>query len=131
MSILKMRCPYCRMGRFYISHPYDLKHVGDTLEECPVCRRAYSVEYGFYMGAMYLSYGISVLLGIITYVIVTFIAEDLPLMWRVALIGVVMIALAPLAYAYSKVMYGNIFLPYKGPQDPGYEPPVRRADRWR
>jgi len=131
VSIIKMRCPFCRKGRFYISHPYDLKRVGDTLDECPVCRRAYSVEYGFYMGAMYLSYGTSVLIGISTYLLVGVLVPALPLAWHVTSIGMVVLALAPLTYAYSKVIYGNIFLKYKGPQEPGYEPPVRRPDRWR
>ncbi|MEO8588173.1 MAG: DUF983 domain-containing protein [Flavobacteriales bacterium] len=131
ISILKMRCPFCRKGRFYISHPYDLKHTGDTLDECPVCHRAYSVEYGFYMGAMYLSYGTSVLLGITTYFLVGALAPRLPLPWHVAAIAIVVLALAPLTYAYSKVLYGNIFLPYKGPQEPGHKAPLRRPDRWR
>lgn len=131
ISILNMRCPYCRKGQFYVSHPYDLRRVGDTLDECPVCHRAYSVEYGFYMGAMYLSYGISVLLGITTYLAMLVITPGLPLAWRVAVIAFVVLALAPLTYAYSKVLYGNIFLKYKGPQDPDFVPPVRRPDRWR
>ncbi|HMC97335.1 MAG TPA: hypothetical protein VKG92_06780 [Flavobacteriales bacterium] len=131
VSILRMRCPFCRKGRFYVSHPYDLKRVGDTLDECPVCHRAYSVEYGFYMGAMYLSYGTSVLIGITTYFLIGAIAPRLPLAWHVASIGLVVLALAPLTYAYSKVLYGNIFLKYKGPQDPDHKAPVRRADRWR
>lgn len=131
VSILKMRCPFCRKGQFYIAHPYDLKHVGETLDECPVCHRPYSVEYGFYMGAMYLSYGISVLLGITTYALMALFAPELPLAWRVTAIGIVVLALAPLAYAYSKVLYGNIFLKYRGPQDPDYKPPVRNPDRWR
>ena len=129
-AILEMKCPYCREGRFYRSHPYDLSQVGDTLDECPKCRRGYSVEYGFYMGAMYLSYGLTVLNGILTYVLVRFALGVEAMVWQLVALALVVLVGAPLVYAYSKVLYGNIFLPYKGPSDPNYRP-VRRADRWK
>lgn len=125
-----MKCPYCREGRFYRSHPYDLSQVGDTLDECPKCRRSYSVEYGFYMGAMYLSYGLTVLNGILTYMLVRFALGVEAMVWQLVALALVVLVGAPLVYAYSKVLYGNIFLPYKGPSDPNYRP-VRRADRWK
>jgi len=129
-GILHMRCPYCRQGRFYVSHPYDIKHAGDTLEECPVCRRSYHIEYGFYMGAMYVSYGISVFIGLLTYVLLAWLAPELGIPWTIAGVALVTIGVAPLVYAYSKVIYGNIFLPFKGPSDPNYRP-VRRPDAWK
>ncbi|MBS1581158.1 MAG: DUF983 domain-containing protein [Bacteroidetes bacterium] len=129
-SILHMRCPYCRKGRFYVSHPYDLKRAGDNLEECPVCHRAYSVEYGFYMGAMYVSYALSVAVGLGAYLLTRWLFPSVTMGWQIVIVGGVTLAVAPLMYAYSKIIYGYIFLPYKGPSDPGYRP-VRRADAWK
>jgi hypothetical protein len=129
-GILGMKCPYCREGRFYVSHPYDLKHAGDTLEACPACRRSYSVEYGFYMGAMYLSYGMSVIVGFAAYLLTVWLVPGMAMGWRIAAVCTATLVMAPLVYAYSKVLYGNIFLPFKGPSDPGYRP-VRRPDEWR
>jgi len=82
------------------------------------------------MGAMYLSYGVTVLNGILAYTLTRFVfgiealVGQLVAVWAVVLLG------APLVYAYSKVLYGNIFLPYKGPSDPDYQP-QHRADRWK
>ena len=129
-AIVGMKCPYCREGRFYRSHPYDLMHAGDTLDECPACRRSYTVEYGFYMGAMYLSYGLTVLNGILAYTLIRFVFGLEALVWQLVAVAFVVLVGAPLVYAYSKVLYGNIFLPYKGPSDPDYRP-VHRPDRWK
>lgn len=129
-GILHMRCPYCRKGRFYVSHPYDLKHAGDNLEECPACHRAYSVEYGFYMGAMYVSYALSVAVGFTAYLLTRWLFPDVTMGWQIVIVATITLAVAPLMYAYSKIIYGYIFLPYKGPSAPGYRP-VRRPDEWR
>lgn len=130
-GIIGLKCPYCREGKFYRSHPYDLKNAGETLDACPACRRSYSVEYGFYMGAMYLSYGMSVMVGFAAYLLTVWLFPSLSIGWQIVVVGGATLLAAPLVYAYSKVMYGNIFLPYKGPSDPGYRPPPRRADDWR
>lgn len=129
-GIVGLKCPYCREGKFYRSHPYDLKNAGETLDECPACRRSYSVEYGFYMGAMYLSYAMSIIVGFAAYLLTVWLFPSLPMGWQIVVVGVATLLLAPLVYAYSKVMYGNIFLPFKGPSDPNYRP-VRRPDEWR
>ncbi len=130
-GIVRMRCPYCRQGRFYVSHPYDLEHAGDVLDECPVCHRDYNIEYGFYMGAMYLSYGMSIIIGFAAFLLTTWLLPSLFLPWRIAIVAGSVLLAAPLVYAYSKVIYGYIFIPYKGPADPNYLPRERRPDRWR
>ena len=109
-AIVGMKCPYCREGRFYRSHPYDLMHAGDTLDECPACRRSYTVEYGFYMGAMYLSYGLTVLNGILAYTLIRFVFGLEALVWQLVAVAFVVLVGAPLVYAYSKVLLSLIHI---------------------
>lgn len=129
-AVLGKKCPYCRKGQFYASHPYDLKRIGETLTACPECKRSYSVEYGFYMGAMYISYALSVFVGFSVFVACSVLFPGMSIAWRIATLSVATLVSAPVVYSYSKVLYGQIFLQYKGPSAPDYDP-VRRKDEWR
>lgn len=129
-AVLGKKCPYCREGQFYASHPYDLKQIGETLTACPKCKRSYSVEYGFYMGAMYISYALSVTVGFSVFVACTVLFPNMPVPWRIVALSLATIIAAPVVYQYSKVLYAQIFIPYKGPSAPDYNP-VRRDDEWR
>ena len=130
-GILNMRCPYCRRGRFYASQPYDLKRMGEVLDECPACHRNYKIEYGFYMGAMYVAYGISAMIGFVTYLMMAWAFPDWETIWHLLMMALMVFVLAPLTFSYSRVIYGYIFIPYRGPGDPNAGPKERRADRWR
>ena len=60
-SILKFKCPHCHEGEFFEDrNPYNLSSMSKTFERCPKCDRKFSMEPGFYYGAMYVSYAIGV-----------------------------------------------------------------------
>jgi uncharacterized protein (DUF983 family) len=70
-DILCQRCPRCRLGsifRYYIFRGFPKMH-----ERCPVCNLKFDREPGYFLGAMYVSYGLGI-------VIVSLIAA---LLWRV------------------------------------------------
>jgi uncharacterized protein (DUF983 family) len=62
-AILRQRCPRCREGRVFRG----------TLEmnaTCPVCGITFEREQGYFLGAMYVSYALSiVLLGLLTWLL--------------------------------------------------------------
>jgi uncharacterized protein (DUF983 family) len=66
-SIFANRCPRCRRGKLFLnSNPYKLKTTMQMPERCPICGQRYELQTGFYFGTGFVSYGISVLLlGII------------------------------------------------------------------
>ncbi len=69
-SILHNKCPHCHEGNFFITkNPYDLKNFDKQPERCPVCHSSYMPENGFYYGAMYVSYGLDIALGIALFVL--------------------------------------------------------------
>lgn len=69
-SILHSKCPYCHQGDFFISkNPYDLKNFDKQHESCPVCHNTYMPETGFYYGAMYVSYGLDIALGVALFIL--------------------------------------------------------------
>lgn len=70
-DILRQRCPRCRAGnifRYSIFRGFPKMH-----ERCPVCDLKFDREPGYFLGAMYISYGLGI-------VIVAFIAA---LLWRI------------------------------------------------
>lgn len=113
-SIFKFKCPQCQEGEFFISKPYDLKNVGKIHENCSECGIKYSKEPGFYYGAMYVSYalGVAQLVAVIVLYYIIFRQIDV---WPLLItMGLVLILLAPLNYALSKIIWANFFIRYKG-----------------
>ena len=57
-SILRERCPRCRKGR--ISRYSIFRGLPKMHERCPVCDLQFEREPGYFLGAMYISYGLAV-----------------------------------------------------------------------
>jgi uncharacterized protein (DUF983 family) len=63
MGLLRQRCPRCLQGRIY-------RGWIDMHERCPVCDLLYEREPGYFMGAMYISYGTAtILIGLVMFVL--------------------------------------------------------------
>jgi uncharacterized protein (DUF983 family) len=113
-SILTLTCPYCHEGEFFVSSPYDLKHVGDLHSNCPKCGGKYTIEPGFYFGAMFVAYGLGVAVCCATYLILAIAIPALPIPWQIGIIASVMLIGGPWFYALSKIIWANLFFRYKG-----------------
>ena len=114
-SILNFTCPYCHEGAFFVSHPYDLAKAGDLHPACPKCGRKYSIEPGFYYGAMYVAYAIGVAMCVSTWVAMMVLAPHLGVLPQILIISSVMLFGGPLFYALSKIIWANLFFTYEGP----------------
>ena len=56
-GILRRRCPRCRDGNIFRG---SLLHLFPKMREtCPVCGLKFEREEGYFLGAMYISYGIA------------------------------------------------------------------------
>ena len=111
-SILKMRCPKCNKGRFYESHPYNLKKIGEVKKECNNCNLKYDMEPGFFQGSYYVSYGLGVALFVAIFVLKMLILPDLAYLSTLILMVVVLLVLAPLLFALSKIIWINLFVSF-------------------
>ncbi|MDB4204060.1 DUF983 domain-containing protein [Polaribacter sp.] len=109
-SILKMRCPKCNKGRFYESHPYNLKKIGEVKKECNHCNLKYDMEPGFFQGSYYVSYGLGVALFVAIFVLKMLILPDLAYLSTLILMVVLLLILAPLLFALSKIIWINLFV---------------------
>ena len=56
-AILHQKCPRCRSGK--ICRSSILKLFARMNERCPVCDLKFEREEGYFLGAMYISYGLA------------------------------------------------------------------------
>ena len=112
-SILKLKCPQCHEGDFFESHLYDLKKLGHVLEECSNCKASYVPEPGFYFGAMYVSYGLGVALFVSIWASANWFFEEVSVGLQITLVIGSIFLLGPFIYAFSKIIWANMFIHYK------------------
>ncbi len=69
-SILTGTCPRCQNESMYVEkNPYNLATVIKMNENCGHCGLKYQLEPSFFYGAMYVSYGVNVAIGIAAFII--------------------------------------------------------------
>jgi uncharacterized protein (DUF983 family) len=121
-SILNSKCPRCHEGDFYLSkHPYQLKDFGKNHENCDVCGFKFEKEPGFFYGAMYVSYALtvafSVAIGVAIFVL--FPSSSYKVYMFSILTGLVV--LFPVSYRLSRIIWMNFFQHYQGDAVPDAE----------
>ena len=109
-SIFKFRCPKCLKGDFFESKVYDLRKLGNVLNECPKCKTNYIPEPGFYFGAMYVSYALGVALFVSIWAAANWFFTDISVWIQISVFITLIIVLSPLLFCLSKIMYPNIFI---------------------
>ena len=112
-SVLTNTCPSCPKGQFFVSsNPYKLKSFGQMNPRCPVCNEDFERETGFYYGAMYVSYGLTVGLGIVLFLISHFLIhfDDLNFIW---VFPIILVLLTPPLFRYSRLIWINLFVKTK------------------
>lgn len=112
-SILNNKCPRCHEGNFFITNnPYDLKNFGKQYDNCPICKEDYRREPGYYFGATYVSYALTVGFGIGLFLLlcVAFSVEVIPF---IIILSILLFLLLPLFYRFSRIIWIHIFVKYK------------------
>ena len=109
-ALTQGKCPCCRKGNiFTYSLGERLFQFNKMNETCPHCGVRLEPEPGFYQGAMYVGYGITMVIVILVSIILYFFAGH-PSEW--VYIGTVigaMVLLVPLNYRYSRIIYLYFF----------------------
>jgi len=113
-SIFGNKCPRCHEGDFFEkSTPYS-KDFDKMNHHCPSCGENFERETGFYYGAMYVSYGFTVALGVAWFLFyyVVFGFEALPFLISYS---VLLIILLPWIFRTSRLIWINFFVKYRKP----------------
>lgn len=103
-AILACKCPQCRQGSVFKHSSLSFSKFSENNDYCPVCGLRFEREPGFFTGAMYVGYAISVAI-IITVFTALMILGDPPLWVYISLaIGLTFVSI-PINYRYSRVLY--------------------------
>lgn len=63
--MLWMKCPKCQNGDLYATqNPYNLSQLTNMHKSCTACGESFTREPGFYFGAAYVSYALTVALWV-------------------------------------------------------------------
>lgn len=114
-SILNNKCPRCHEGDFFINNnPYDLKDLTKMHLHCPKCGEMYERETGFYYGAMYVSYGLNIALGVGLFILTVLLLDLSTTTFLFIFLGAVLL-LFPWIFRKSRLIWINLFVHYKKP----------------
>jgi hypothetical protein len=81
-------------------------------ERCPVCNEDFKREPGYYFGATYVSYAMTVAFGIAMYIVLSGIFKMETLEFLIAF-SIALIILMPVFYRSARLVWINFFVPYK------------------
>jgi uncharacterized protein (DUF983 family) len=109
-SILTGTCPRCQEESMYLDqNPYHLKNIYSMHENCSHCGLHYQIEPSFFYGAMYVSYGLTVAIGVAVFIIAkVFLGLDLVTSFIAIIAGLVVFM--PITARLARNIYINIFV---------------------
>ncbi|MTH16348.1 DUF983 domain-containing protein [Flavobacterium sp. LC2016-01] len=111
-SIFTGSCPRCQNESMYSDkNPLHLTKVLKMNENCSHCGLKYQIEPSFFYGAMYVSYGLNVAVGIAAF-IVSFVFFKATIEQSFIAIVVTLILLFPFVLRLSRNLYINMFISY-------------------
>lgn len=111
-SIFYSKCPRCHVGSLYENNnPYQLQKLSKMHPSCSSCNQSFEPETGFYYGAMYVSYGLSILVMFIPAAVLYFIFNARFSILLGTLLGIYVLGF-PLLFRLSRNIWLNIFVKF-------------------
>jgi uncharacterized protein (DUF983 family) len=116
-SLLKNKCTRCRRGNiFRYSNAYDFKNMMKMYDNCAECGQPLEPEVGFYYGTGFVSYGLSVIICLASFIIwiitVGISLNDNRLFWWMGANAILLLVLQPLLMRLSRTIWLSIFIHY-------------------
>ena len=111
-SIVTSKCSKCNLGDLYPDkNPYHLRHLGKMHSNCKFCGQRYEPETGFYYGAMYVSYGLSVMVIFIpAYILYSFFEVSVTTL-MITIFSIYFLTF-PILFRWSRNIWLNIFVKF-------------------
>jgi uncharacterized protein (DUF983 family) len=98
VAMLRERCPRCRLGRIFNGR--------FTMNEfCPACELRFEREQGYFFGAMYVSYGLSIPILCLIILVGHWLLPALRIEFVIGLSVLPYLFLVPAVYRYSRVIW--------------------------
>lgn len=111
-SILTGTCPKCQNESMYVDkNPLNLANVLKMNEKCSHCGFTYQIEPSFFYGAMYVSYGLNVGIGIAAFIVSYLLFHSSIKTAFIAIIATLIISF-PFVLRWARNIYINMFVSY-------------------
>ena len=105
-------CPKCHEESMYLdANPFNIMKIYAMHEKCSHCKLVYQIEPSFFFGAMFVSYGLGVFIGIITFLL-SFFVFHADLETSFIAIVVALILCNTVIMRWSRNIWINIFVHY-------------------
>lgn len=107
-NMLQEKCPNCGVGQVFYKRQ-SFFSLPKMKENCDICKYHFEREPGYFLGAMYISYGLAVFQGILTFLICYYYFPDMETLYVVLSICGIITLFSMKNYKLSRVIYMNIF----------------------
>lgn len=112
-SVVKDKCPRCNEGDMYVNKNwYTLRNIGAMPDRCPVCGQDFKMEDGFFLGATYVSYAITIAVTV-PLLAAAYVLFNLDFMWMLPLFFALLVVLMPPVLRVSRSIWFNFFVHYE------------------
>lgn len=113
VHILNNECPHCHKGKVF-NEKNIFFNIGfpKMNQYCSHCQYKFEKEPGYFFGAMYVNYGLTVAQGIATYLIAQPFFPELFDLRIIAIIAFVILAMAPFNIRLSRLLWIYMFKNY-------------------
>lgn len=108
-GIVTYMCPRCHHGDLFENKGWSYTKFAAMTNKCSCCGQNHEPEPGFYYGAMYVSYAITTGLTLTMLAVLTFLLEEITLLWFVSSIAIVLPFSFPFVFRMSRSIWINMF----------------------
>jgi uncharacterized protein (DUF983 family) len=108
LRVFQEKCPHCGEGHVFEKNTGVFK-MPVMNERCSECDYRFNREPGYFIGAMYLSYGLAILQGILAFVFFSFLLPNMTIEWVVVAVTLPMFIMAKKNFKWSRILYIHIF----------------------
>ncbi len=112
-AILNFKCPKCHEGDLFIDNKmYNLKKFDKMNQKCQRCDHKFEIESGYFYGAMYVSYGLTVAFSVAVFVLSYLLLPNINPMYYTINISIAILVLVPVTYRTSRSIWVNLNTKY-------------------
>lgn len=115
-SIFRNRCPVCQEGKPFKNGAYS-PGFSQMNDECECCGHKYEKEPGFFYGAMYVSYALTVAIMVSMIVATYVLIPNAGAGAYIAAVVLGVLVLIPATFRGSRLIWMNFFTKYKGKEN--------------
>ncbi|WP_146239243.1 DUF983 domain-containing protein [Putridiphycobacter roseus] len=107
-NVYSEKCPSCKQG-YAFKKGTKLFAVPEMNVACDACQYKFEREPGYFIGAMYISYGLSTFQAIVAYLLTNMLWPSISIALLLGIITMTLVLFAKLNFKWARLIYIYIF----------------------